>query len=302
MRYSVDMIRLCVKVKQSDLDFLSRFSDSGLLTYYQSFDYKAFRDNFKIEETVFYSDLPFPEVEQNLINKVWLGCNHNSLSGKEVMYTKLFIEYNPNKTDLFFGVTKQIFDYYFRNNQNVFIVSCDVAIDLFDCSLDDLFFVKNHFRRVLDYRQNGGRTIYFGKKSTSGYTKIYDKAAEQNKDMLWTRVEFSFKIDLEILPVYCGKFDFDCSIPDLTFYNFSVLPADIDIKDRCCLKAVFDGYYMLDDFGRRYREKLKSIIKDLCTYHINKDSVYSDCKTCLSQYVHEIYFDNDYSQNVHFTE
>lgn len=297
MRYSVDMIRLYVKVKQSDLDYLSRFSSSGLITYYQSFDFKAFRDNFKIEESVFYTDLPFPDVEQGseLVNRVWLGCNHNSLVGKESMYTKLYIEFNPNKTDLYFGVTKQIFDYYFRNNSSVCVVSCDIAIDLFDCSLDDLFFVKNRFRRVLDYRQNGGRTIYFGKKSTSGYTKVYDKAAEQNKDFLWSRVEFSFKIDIDLLPVYCGKFDFECSIPDLTFYNFSSVPTDIDIKDRCCLKAVFDGYYLLDDFGRRYRDKLKAIINDLCTYHIDKESVYSNCKKCLSDYVHQIYFSDDYS-------
>ena len=288
MRFSVDMVRLSVKVWQSDLSFLQSLCDNGLISYYNSFDFKAFRDNFKIEETVFYSDLPFPDVEQCSVNRVWLGCNHNSKSGNECQKTTLYIEYNPNKTDLYFGVTKQIFDYYFRGNSAVIIVSCDIAIDLFDCSLEDLVFDKNRIRRLLDYRQNGGRTLYFGTKQLSGYTKVYDKAAEQNKDCLWSRVEYSFKIDKEVLPIVGGIYDFDCSVPDLTFYNFSSLPCDVDIKDKCCLKAVFDNYVCINDFGRRYADKLKDIIKQYCTYHLCKDTVYQDCKKTLSDYCKEI--------------
>ena len=287
MRFSVDMIRLSVRVLQSDLLFLQSACDSGLITYYNSFDFKAFRDNFKIEESVFYdkSNNVFCDkiTDTGCVNRVWLGCNHNSKVCEDRLKTTLYIEFNPNKTDLYFGVTKQVFNRYFRG-ADFTIVSCDIAIDFFDCSLDDLFFDKKRFRRVLDYREGAGRTLYFGTKKTSGYTKVYDKAAEQKKDCVWSRVEYSFRIDKSVLPVVGGVYDFDCSIPELTFYNFTSLPSEVDIKDRCCLKAIFDGYAVITDFGRRYRDKLQDILDKQCTYHLTKDVVYPDCKKTLSDY------------------
>ena len=292
MNFSVDMIRMYVRVFREELDFFQILLDSGSIEHYLSNDIASFRHNFKIEETVsFSSENPFSsEILNTGINKIWLGFDHNSSVGKDKAKTSLYIEYNPNKTDLSFGTAKLVFDRFFKNSADIVVVSCDIAIDFFDVTLDDLVFCKNGKQKYNDYREGKGRTIYFGTKKSSGRTKVYNKAVESKSDLsIWTRVEYSFKLDLDLRSILSGYFNFDCNIPELSFFKYDNLDLTLDIKDKCCIFSILQGFVSLDSFAYRTKQKLKSIIDSRSDYVLDYDTVYQPCKDCLCSYLRGLY-------------
>lgn len=292
MNFSVDKIRLSISVPVWDMDFLKVKVSNGLLTYYENNKISAYRHNFNLVESVYDTMFNvFTDDVQNTdvrgVNRLWIGISPNC-SPSDSDYQKMTIEYNPNKTDLNFGVAQQIFEHYFKSYKPT-VDCCDIAIDLFDVPIDNLVYLKNRKNRILDYRQGGGRTVYFGTHASSGFCKVYNKAVEQNlPDKIWTRVEYSFKIDNFLNSIVTGNYIFDCNIPELFFFDFSKIDK-FDLDDVCKIKCILDGFCTLDDFSRRTKIKLQGLLSSYGSHYFTCDNVYQKCKDTLTNYIKDLY-------------
>lgn len=241
MEYSIDMVRLKTRVKSYDLSSLMRrLSFDSRVEYWQSFNFKDYHHNFRIQETEEFS--------------YYLGIEHNMK--KTELKKDVVIEFNPNKFEyssdsLLFWV---LFHYYY---DDFVIVSVDVAVDIY-VDINSLYFDRNYKRKYKYFKSDLGVTHYFGEGD--GRVKVYDKKKEQESKGKkvdrenWTRIEYSIKVNENISNI--SKFYKKIQLVDI--YKMS----NIEVKDRttrALLFAVNNGYD-IKELSRDYRKKIKDII------------------------------------------
>lgn len=277
MECSIDMLRLNVRVLYDDFIRFANiyFSESTSVEFYESFKSIGYRYNYTISEVVY---LPFDLTSSN---NFYVAFMHNMTGTSRVKFD-LVIEFNPNKCDISCGLLNLILKTFFNDFFQIDIKSFDLAVDFKGYSIDSLVYDRQFKRRELDYRSNGGRTLYLGERGSHCSCKIYDKAAEQKLDCLWTRVEYTLKPKISFFCVAKKDFDFDFNLPIVNFLDLEF--NNIDIKDKCILLCIMRGDVQLSDFSRKVKDRLKKII-----YSCTSVSVGNNCRdiflNCLYDWV-----------------
>jgi hypothetical protein len=165
------------------------------------------------------------------------------------------IEFNPSKVcfDLeFISVYKQLLSLIPKSLLKP--VRFDLAIDL-PVARDKVYLLKDR-RLYEEYCYSMlNRTQYLGVRNSHGRVKVYNKALEQKLDIDLTRIEITIDYDKStygqvkmILP----------SLYILDSYQFSV---DITGTDKVILIAVMSDMSLLNELGRKKKEKIKSYLK-----------------------------------------
>lgn len=120
---------------------------------------------------------------------------HLTLSGSACRYYYNFIDDLTSLT------------YLLAHDPAINITRLDLALDIFNKGLfdkclaeykKDNFVCKFKTTKHLETKKAGvttGGTLYFGSRSSQVMIRIYDKAAEQKKDLDWTRIEIVIKKD-----------------------------------------------------------------------------------------------------------
>lgn len=299
MNFSMDMVRLEVLEKVCNFDMFCKiyFSKSSDVEEWICNDIKAYKHNVKIEES-FELGLPSEFLDKKRpgrplgVNKFWLGYWHNSEELKGCGHHKksshkLVIEFNPNKCDIREGLLNKVLKMFFSDYIKVSLKSCDICLDLHGIHIDDMVYSKELKRRVVDYMDNGGRTMYFGERGSNGSVKVYDKAAEQKADKVWTRWETTLKFsELPLGLAYRGAFKISGSLPTVYFKRpFDYDSLDVDAKLKSALICVHKGYMKLEDFDYRYRQKIKTHLGDT-SYIVIDETVKPDIhKTIVTYFV-----------------
>lgn len=283
------MIRLQVAVPYwFFIDFANKFlSCNPDVEYWDSFKLQGYRFNYRINISL---SNPFNNSIENV--SFYLAYKHNTEKQSDSEYKKynLVLEYNPNKCYYRDGLLFDILIHFFGSVSDVIIKSFDIAFD-YDVHINNFIYDRCSKRKELDYRSNGGRTIYIGSRGSNGSTKIYDKAVEQgikNKD--WTRIEVTFKTDLYISQCLGGidLINIDCNnIPFIYVLNTDIVNK-FDIVDKCCLLALLNKDVSLSEFSRKLKDKYKKILSTYCDNKIDSTSC-DEIKSCLNNYVFVMY-------------
>jgi hypothetical protein len=254
--YSVDMIRLKVEKIPKKLfsSFSKKYQDDPNVEGWQTLNFKDYRYQMRF-------------TDQQLTGKIdssfWLGYLHNAKTDSHKFdYGDLVIEFNPNKcsANTYLG---KVIDIFFSYTKNIYIQSCDIAIDFHNLKIEDISFSKAGRKRVLDYYENGSQTHYIGKGD--GRVKIYDKAKEQKiEDKDWTRYEVSFTVKKSLLEVLKD----DSKLDEIFAKNYpAVWTNQIDLSDikltgtdEGLLFAVMNGF-PIEKLSRDKRKKISEIIE-----------------------------------------
>ena len=272
--YSVDMLRLKTYIKYFDFKELEFF----LNTY--------FKDKIK---KFWVSDRPMcfhynyvVEVEEE--KSFYFGFMHNSEGisfHKDCKEYNFTIEFNPNKLKDNF-----ILLHILQNFNNWFLKSFDCAMDIPVGIMDLIFDIGN--RRKLITRSNGGDDITYSIGQGDGRYKIYNKKRESNLEIVGnlTRVEVSF--EFEGFPISDLIF-FNISdffLPDIYLNEYVYSLSDVTTKDAtlsALLYAVQHGY-PVKQLSRKYKEKIKNLLKGGSKINFNKKYVEECFKKCIYSY------------------
>lgn len=259
MNVSIDMVRLQVNVYTCFFEEFCRqyFTDNPDVYFYNGFKINDYHDNFKINEYV-KNNNPFDR--QDCYNKFWVGFHHNAEQNGEKHKYSLVIEFNPNKCYFSEGLLNKILSTFFMDLSNVYLKSVDIAFDLY-VPITNFLVDKCTKHYFCDIVSDVGRTFYIGSPGSNGRVKIYDKAAEQKLDGVdWTRWEITIKFsDVFLSQILLNSFDFDFNVPDVFYFdelNFN----DFDVKMRCYIYSVLNGFVKFNEFSRKIREKIKQTL------------------------------------------
>lgn len=250
--YSVDMVRLKVRV---DGEYFERFVDRWLsnspnVTYWEKFDYKGYRHNWKIEQ------LPVYESMDSF--SYWLGFKHNAERPK-TRYD-LVIEYNPNKC-MEIGLLQLIINTFFITPIVEVVsvdVACDVPVNINKVLVDKL---GKKVKKTFDYGDDN-KTYYLGEGA--GRIKIYNKSREAGLDYDLTRYEINVPVGFYL--AYIDQYYFEGVICPL--YIRKALEND-DKTLQAVLYAVQNGYD-IDDLTKRYKRRVRDILQ--CDVLVDIDS------------------------------
>ena len=266
MNYSIDMIRLSVKVPILKFNRFMSAIDYSRYEEYRRSNLKEFRYNFKISDTFILEDEFY---------SWYLAYQHNTeqLSAHRLSAYTLVIEFNPNKVSYNCKILSYVLKTFFTVPKEVKLVSCDVAIDLYNVHIDDVLFDKNRKRKYMLFSGVEGKSIYFGNRGSNGHVKIYDKGAEQKSDKVWTRYEvhLTFK-DLYLHKILGHGFKIDVNLPVIMFDSGQEKIIE-DAKVKACLFAIRQGYMTINDFPRVFREKIKPYLEDTVSLKIDNGNI-----------------------------
>jgi len=193
------------------------------------------------------------------------------------------IEFNPSKVcfDLeFISVYRQLLSLIPKTLLKP--VRFDLAIDL-PVARDKVYLIKDK-RLYEEYSYSAiNKTQYLGVRNNHGRVKVYNKALEQQLDIDLTRIEITIDYDKstieevkKILP----------SLYILDSFQFSV---DVDGTDKVILIAVMNDMSLLNELGRRKKEKIKSYL-EYAKFNLTLD--YDKYNNVLQQIQELIYKDN----------
>lgn len=253
--YSVDMVRLRVRVRSDDIkDYFDKYSCDPNVEYWETCRIKEYRHNWKFSSLgVFKGDS----------SSFWIGYQHNRENKALVHW--LVVEYNPNKNDVSTGYLCEILGRFYRDHDSVQVVSVDLACDM-PVNISSVFCDKGgkSIKKLFDYGGDN-KTIYLGEGS--GRIKIYNKARELGiDDINLTRYEISIHFDcngahpmrpstymafdsgsFELVPIYCvDSYQFDMTLNG---------------TDKALLYAVLNGF-PLEELTRDKKNKIKKILSD----------------------------------------
>lgn len=243
MKYSIDMIRFkCRFSKQFLAEFFemenanSIFYISPNITGWVDSDFKGFRYNFRVMDSAG--------------GGLWIGFMHNAESMSSDS-TNLYLEYNPNKFNLFDNVVpnriRRLLSYVARNGELVLIhLAIDIHEDIINFLIDKRY--KVNYKLFITDK---GITHYVGQYG-NGYLKMYDKAKEQRVNISWTRIEYVIR--------------YDCSVDSIHLIDFSNFPRVYRIKNnimmspvvKALIYAINDGVIFLSDLTRTFKKKVIS--------------------------------------------
>ena len=188
--YSVDKVKLYIHgAKIQEVQYLmDTLSLDMQVKSYESKKITSCRYNYSLNEddTVVFG-------KRIKGNSFYLGIEPNWSRDKNKTHRDIIIEYNPNKIIL--KDFKAIESILPVNEYRTEIISMDIAIDIFNYSMNDLIIYKRHgneYKCTLEH--NKLETIYLGAFGENGHIKIYNKAREQKiDDLIWTRYEITYK-------------------------------------------------------------------------------------------------------------
>lgn len=197
---------------------------------------------------------------------IQLFVEHNSLkkniNGK---YSKVdvVLKYNPNKCEGSF-VLNYLLDTIYRDNEDVQVLSYDLAIDLYNVNINDVVLIKD--KRGMRTFDNGGddKTLYLGQRSSNGAIKVYNKAKEQKllENVNWTRYEVTVKpenFDACVIAKELYRID-EGLFADLLYTNsFDEKSTGLEGVDSFLLKMCLKYPQELNELKKSSRSKFKKI-------------------------------------------
>lgn len=254
--FSVDMLRLETRVCKQDFEYFHcKILDiNPYVNYYVQRGFSEYRNNYQVNE--FICENPFNASDS--YNKFWFAYQHNSepLSEHPLHKFKLVLEFNPNKC-VISGVLLKLLCTFFYNLNNVYLKSLDVAYDI-PIHIDNFVVDKGYKHYTCDIVKDDGRTIYLGSPGSDGRIKIYNKGIEQGVSYDWTRWEITLKFKNTLVSqILACCFNFNFNPPEVLYYDSLILD-DFDVKMKCYIYSIKNGYVKLDDFSRKIKDKIKS--------------------------------------------
>ena len=227
----------------SDAQYLmDKYSMSSNITQWQSSKLSTCRYNYSIEchhNNSFYIGF-VPN---------WKREEHGFVNGR--------IEFNPNKLD-----DDSIFDSMYHEIVSLvpsgFLqpVKFDLAIDI-PVSRSKVYLIKDK-RTYEEYsNSNSDRTQYLGKRNAHGRVKVYNKALEQKLDIDLTRIELTIDYDK------CSINEVKKILPKLYLLDSFQFPLDIAGTDKVILIAILSDLSLMNELGRKKRDKIKSYLLDM---------------------------------------
>lgn len=233
---------------------------------------------------------------------VYIGYQHNSVNPK--LANERFdmkIEFNPNKHDfkankMFWVCLKRFID--FKKS----IKSVDLAFD-FPYGIDDVIPVSLTGKELHKYRS----TLYYGERKKHGHLKVYDKVAEETKELKKrvkvakgeekerlekeleeklkekkTRIEYTVVFADPVTLQVFRSFD-SFGIDEQYAVTFCDLEK-FDDEIQCYLYCIKSGFKALKDFkSRRKREKIKKALQEV--ERVSFDSLYRESKKQITDRV-----------------
>jgi len=246
--YSVDMIRLKVRVLSSDVEyFMARYSENIEVNYYEDRRFKKYKNNWRFSWNSIFG---------GGVIGFWVGFNHGS--EKIGQAHNLVIEFNPNKCDEI-PYLWHILKHFYSDSKKVYCVSGDIACDM-PVNILDVLYIPNGRRKTKTF-DNGGddKTYYFGVREDDGYIKIYNKSKELGlKDVDLTRYEVTRKFDFTLEQGKNTHMDWNCLIDINIIANYQY-DLSIGLTEKALIYAVMNGY-AIKDLTRDYRTKIKKIL------------------------------------------
>lgn len=233
---------------------------------------------------------------------VYIGYQHNSINPKVANERfDMKIEVNPSKHDfkankMFWVCLKRFID--FRKS----IKSVDLAFD-FPCGIDEVIPVSLTGKGLHKYRS----TLYYGERKKHGHLKVYDKVAEETKELKKrvkvakgeererlekeleeklkekkTRVEYTVVFADPVTLQVFQSFD-SFGIDEQYAVTFCDLEK-FDDEIQCYLYCIKSGFKALKDFkSRRKREKIKKALQEV--ERVSFDSLYRESKEQITDRV-----------------
>lgn len=272
MEFSVDMIRLVTRVQIGDFDLFNRqyLACNPSVNSYMKSRLQDYRYNFAVEETALYMQMTGENGGDYVpCNKFYFAYQHNQEQIKTSELTKynLVIEFNPNKCDIACGLLNRILKKFFNDVHETKVVSADFCTDIEGVPIGNVMVDRGLKRTYIDYQSNNGRTLYVGKRGTNGQVKVYDKAAELGlKNKVLTRYECHLVFEDLFADMIMGRgFSISDCLPKVYFDSGQEkLDEELmeDVKLRCCVMAVKNGYANIKEFNRKYREKIMPYLEN----------------------------------------
>lgn len=295
LNFSVDMVRLTVPVRMGEFTtFCNQFvSIHTGVKERRSSRTKDYRYNYSVEDFLFMSQGEYEvmsEWGQVTCNKFYFGYQHNmeEMSASELKKYNLVLEYNPNKCNTMKGLLRRILKRFFSDEQKVRFVSCDICCDFENLTMDNVVVDMKSKHTFVDYRANGGRGFYIGKRGSNGQVKIYDKAAEQKlKDKVLTRWEVHLAFDDLYMNMILGRaISVKECLPTVYFGGGQEMLIE-DVKLRCCVMAIKNGTANIKEFAQKYREKIKPYLA--CTaQEVIDNSKCKELRNTIIAYCYEL--------------
>lgn len=256
-RYSVDMVRLLVKLRPGEFQTI--------------FDYQS-----KMPGMSFYMSNRAKDYHYNITVKTkeygyWMGYKHNS----NLDNCDFVLEYNPNKVrnDLLIDF---ILNNYFNKvtcydiRYSPRVCSVDIAVDIPINILNCLVF-KQTKGRYMFYSGNTGRsddyTIYIGKGY--GRVKVYNKGLESGLSYDLTRYEVSLKLDKPLQNIRMVKVDVEKS-PILKIIDMKL---GIDAETRATLNGFLQEPYLINQLSQYKRRKYRDMIDNCIDFKLDNREI-----------------------------
>lgn len=255
--YSIDMIRLNIvfypEKQQILCNLLSEYEMGGnvLINYYESFKFLSFRHMWVIECK--YADV-VPDMCTVKIGMDFYGYKDERDIG--------FIEFNPNKC-----MNSKYFQDIFGFVRNA---SLHMRLNRYDLAID-IPTERRNVRLVRDRRKyemienKGALTEYLGKRSESGFVKLYDKQKESDLNYVLTRLELTLNSEKTIDKVFPEVYIVDTQ---KVLFNAT----DLNDTEMVLLELIQNSdtpQYYLKRCGRVIQNKLKKylVYDNLFTYN-----------------------------------
>ena len=288
MDFKVDMIRLVTKVSQSEYNtfFMQYVPNNFCIKQYLGYKKQDYHYNLSIDETAVYNEVDM-STGSTIIpnNRFYVGYQHNQerlveFSGKKY---NMVIEFNPSKCDITMGLLKIILKRFFYDVHSIKVVSADFCTDVEGVPLDNVTIDMGRRRTYIDYQTDKGRTKYVGRRGSNGQVKVYDKAKElgiENKILTRWECHLAFE-DLYADMVMGRGFRIADCLPTVYFDNGQEMLIE-DVKLRCCVMAVKNGYVNIKEFDTRYRQKIKPYLEDTAKLVIDNTNLKNIRETIIS--------------------
>jgi len=165
------------------------------------------------------------------------------------------IEFNPVKVCLdleFISIYGQLMSFVPKTLLKP--VRFDLAIDL-PVARDKVYLIKDK-RLYEEYSYSAiNKTQYLGVRNNHGRIKVYNKALEQQLDIDLTRIEITIDYDKSTFE------ELKKILPNLYILDSFQFPIGLDGTDKVILIAVMNDMSLLNELGRKKKEKIKSYLE-----------------------------------------
>ncbi|WP_313527164.1 hypothetical protein [Anaerotignum sp.] len=301
LNFKVDMIRMVTKVTQDNFNtFYMRYvPNNPCIKSYLGYKKQDYHYNLAVDEMSAMAVLDFETgVSRIPNNRFYVGYQHNQetlmeFGGKPY---NMVIEFNPNKCDVTCGLLNTILKKFFNDVHIIRVVSADFCCDVPDIPLDNVTIDMGRRRSYCEMRKNGGRGFYIGTRGSNGNVKIYDKAKELGlENKILTRYECHLAFDDLYADMIMGRgFCINDCLPTV-YFDSGQMKLIEDVKLRCCVMAVKNGYADIKEFNPRFREKIKPYLEDTAKLIIDNSALKAIRETIITYF-----FDYCKELNLHY--